>query len=106
MPISRSSKKSLRKSRKNRKSNVFLKNKLKDILKKFLAKPDQKNVSEAQSVLDKAVKAGIYHKNKVARIKSQLSKKVGKEVEKKVVKKPAKKKAVRKVSKKTARKMS
>jgi small subunit ribosomal protein S20 len=106
MPISRSSKKSLRKSRKNRKSNVFLKNKLKEVLKKFLAKPDQKGIEEAQSVLDKATKAGIYHKNKVARLKSQLSKKVGKEVEKKVVKKASKKKPIRKVSKKTIKKMS
>ena len=103
MPISRSAKKSLRKSITNRKDNVTLKNKFKEMVKKFLAKPSQKGMEEAQSMLDKAVKKGILHKNKVARMKSQMSKKIGTEgvkvVAKKVVKKAAKKKVTKKVVK-------
>lgn len=95
MPISLSAKKSLRKSVKNRKANVLLKNKLKAVIKKFLGKPDQKGFQEAQSMLDKARKNGILHKNKVSRVKSQLSKKIGSEAAKKVVKKAIKKKTVK-----------
>jgi small subunit ribosomal protein S20 len=97
MPISKSSKKSLRKSIKNRKSNLVLKDKFKEIVKKFLANPDAKKVAGVQSILDKAVKKGLLHKNKVARMKSQVSKKVGKAVE---VKKVVKKKVAKKVAKK------
>jgi small subunit ribosomal protein S20 len=102
MPISASSKKSLRKSIKNHKANSFLKNKFRDLVKKFTAKPTIENMKEAQSMLDKAVKKGILHKNKVARMKSQLSKKIGGEGLK-VVKKVAKK-VVKKVNKKTVKK--
>ena len=99
MPISRSAKKSLRKSITNRKSNLTLKNKFKEVVKKFLAKPSADKAGEMQSLVDKAVKRGIIHKNKGARIKSQLSKKIGKTVETKVVKKAAKKKVVKKAVK-------
>lgn len=100
MPISRSAKKSLRKSIKNRKSNVSIKNKFKDIVKKFLEKPSAEKIGQVQSMLDKAEKKGILHKNKVSRMKSQMSKKIGKEVVKVVIKKAAKKKVVKKVAKK------
>lgn len=101
MPISASSKKSLRKSIKNRKANSFLKSKFRDLVKKFLAKPTLETMKEAQSMLDKAEKKGILHKNKVSRMKSQMSKKIGGEaVVKKVVKKAAKKKVTKKVAKK------
>ena len=98
MPISRSAKKSLRKSIKNRKVNLSLKNKFKEAVKKFLASPKANEVSKVQSVLDKAVKKGVLHKNKVARIKSQISKKTKSEavkVIKKVIKKKTTKKAVK-----------
>jgi small subunit ribosomal protein S20 len=97
MPISRSAKKSLRKSITNRKSNLVLKNKFKAVMKKFLADPSAKKVGEMQSMVDKAVKKGIIHKNK-----AQLSKKISKIAEVKVVKKTPKKKAVKKISKKMA----
>ena len=104
MPISASSKKSLRKSIKNRKANSFLKSKFRDLVKKFLAKPNLETMKEAQSMLDKAQKKGVLHKNKVSRLKSQLSKKIGGEATK-VVKKVAKK-VVKKVSKKTVKKVA
>ena len=56
MPISLSAKKSLRKSLKNHRDNVSFKNKLKTIVKKFLAKPTNDGLKEVYSILDKAVK--------------------------------------------------
>jgi len=102
MPIGRSSKKSLRKSVKNKKVNSSFKNKLKEVIKNFLNKPEKKSFGEVQAVLDKAEKKHLYQKNKVARLKAKYAKKVGKTVEKVVVKKKATKKKV--VKKKVAKK--
>jgi ribosomal protein S20 len=76
MPISLSAKKSLRKSIKNNKDNVLFKTKLKLTVKKFLAKPSLEALKGVYSFLDKAVKKGIYHKNKTARLKANYSKKL------------------------------
>ncbi|MDD4785129.1 MAG: 30S ribosomal protein S20 [Candidatus Shapirobacteria bacterium] len=97
MPISLSAKKSLRKSLKNHKDNVSFKNKLKTTVKKFLTKPSNDGLKEVYSILDKAVKKNIFHKNKSDRLKGQYSKKVGGESVKKVV---VKKKTIKKVAKK------
>ena len=102
MPISLSAKKSLRKSLKNHKDNVSFKNKLKDEIKAFLAKPTQDGLKTVYSIVDKAVKKNIFHKNKADRLKSNYSKKVGKEGVKKV---ETKKKPAKKVTKKTTKKM-
>jgi small subunit ribosomal protein S20 len=93
MPISLSAKKSLRKSVKNNRDNVLFKTKLKLTVKKFLAKPSIEVLKNVYSLLDKAVKNGIYHKNKVARLKSNYSKKVKSDVQTKSV---AKKKVIKK----------
>jgi len=76
MPISRSAKKSLRKSVKNRKANVSFKNKVKSVLKKYLLKPSEAGLKEVFSMLDKSQKKQIYHRNKVARLKSRMAKKL------------------------------
>jgi small subunit ribosomal protein S20 len=112
MPISLSAKKSLRKSLKNRKENVSWKYKIREVIKSFKSKPSSEGLKKVYSALDKAKKKGLFHKNKVARLKSEFSKKVsGKKeavVEKKLIKKVAVKKVVakKKVSKKTVKKMS
>ncbi len=103
MPISLSAKKSLRKSLKNYKENVSFKNQLKATVKKFLAKPTNDGLKEVYSILDKAVKKNIFHKNKTNRLKSNYSKKVGGEGAKKIV---AKKRPVKKVAKKTVKKIT
>ncbi len=100
MPISLSAKKSLRKSIKNKKDNVDLKNKVKKAVKEYLAKPSEKDFSGVASLLDKSVKKGISHKNKVARLKSRLSKMKVAKVEVKKPLKKAKKKVIKKISKK------
>lgn len=89
MPIGRSAKKSLRKSLKLRRVNASFKIKLKQAIKKFLDKPSEKGLVEAQSMLDKAKKENIWHINKISRIKSQMSKKlvVKSEMKKEVTKK-------------------
>lgn len=105
MPIGRSAKKSLRKSVKNRKFNLAFKNRLKEVIKKFLAKPEKKGFSEVQAILDKAEKRHLFSKNKVARLKAKYAKKMTKDLEKSVIKKSAKGKSASggKVTKKTAK---
>ncbi len=76
MPISLSAKKSLRKSLKNYKENVLFKNKIKLTIKSFLAKPTNEAFKEVASIVDKAVKKGLYHKNKSSRLKSNFSKRL------------------------------
>jgi len=106
MPISLSTKKSLRVSKRNHKTNAILKQKFKSIAKKFQEKPTALGLREVVSFLDKLDKSNIFHHNKVNRMKSRLSKMVSvkaespKAVESKTVKKPAKK-TVKKTVKKT-----
>ncbi len=71
MPISKSAKKALRVSLKKTSQNRYRKALIKEALKNV----DQKSVNKAVSMIDKGVKWGIYHGNKAARLKSQLSKK-------------------------------
>ena len=74
MPISLSAKKSQRKSLKNYKENVLFKNKVKLTIKKFLTKPTPEGLKEAYSLVDKAVKSGLYHFNKGSRLKAKFAK--------------------------------
>jgi len=101
MPISLSAKKSLRKSVKNRKTNVLFKNRVKTVTKKFLIKPTSEGLKEVYSVLDQAIKKNIFHKNKTARLKGEYAKKLANkdEVKTLVKAKKAKKKGTRKVAK-------
>ena len=76
MAISLSAKRSLRKSLKNNKENVLFKTKIKLTIKQFLGKPTTDGLKSVYSILDKSAKKGIFHKNKTARLKSSLAKKV------------------------------
>ena len=81
MPILKASKKGQRQNVARRKHNVVIRQTLKDTLKTA----SEKNLDKVFSVVDKAAKRHIIHKNKAARIKSRLSKKFGgKEVKKAV----------------------
>lgn len=75
---------------------MTFKNKLKIIVKEFLEKPTAEGLQKVFSYLDKTQKKNLFHHNKVARLKSNYSKKVGKEVE--VKKKLVKKKVAKKMS--------
>lgn len=74
MPVIKSAKKKLRKDIKRTKENKKLKIQAVAALKKARKSPTEKIVREAFSLVDKAAKKNIFHKNKAARIKSTLAK--------------------------------
>lgn len=71
MPISKSAKKSLRVNRRKTTLNRYRKALVKDAIKNV----DEKSVNTAVSMIDKAAKWNLIHKNKAARLKSHLAKK-------------------------------
>ena len=73
MPIIKSAKKRVRTARKATIRNSKTRRSLKSALKAFTASPSAKAHSSAQSKLDKAVKKGVIHKNKAARLKKQAA---------------------------------
>ncbi|MFN3550873.1 MAG: 30S ribosomal protein S20 [Endomicrobiia bacterium] len=75
--------KELRKSLKRKAKNLILKNKIKETKKLILKHIQEKNLEEAKKLLtqfykivDKAAKINYIHKNKAARLKSDLAKKI------------------------------
>ena len=110
MPIIKSAIKRMRQTAKRRARNVTAKRDLKGAVKAFLATPDAKNLSAAQSELDTMVKKNLLPKNTAARRKAQLAR-VAKEAgvktggtAKKAAVKPAAKKTVAKTTAKPATK--
>jgi small subunit ribosomal protein S20 len=87
MPISLSAKKSFRKSVKNQKVNSLTRKVTKKAIKDYLAKPSTELLKKTYSVVDKAVKGGVFHKNKASRIKARLSRRLAGVEEKKTVSK-------------------
>ncbi len=73
MPIIKSAKKRVKTARKATTRNSKTKRSLKSAFKLFTKSPSAKTHSAAQSNLDKAVKKGLIHKNKAARLKKQAS---------------------------------
>lgn len=73
MPIKKSAIKTLKQSIAKRERNVIKKRVLKDVIKKTDTK---EALVSAQSKIDKIAKTGFIHKNKAARIKSRLAKRV------------------------------
>ena len=73
MPIIKSAKKRVRTARKAAIRNSKTKRGLKTSLKTFAKSPSAKAHSEVQSNLDKAVKKGVIHKNKAARLKKRAA---------------------------------
>lgn len=75
MPIIKSAKKRVRTARKAAVRNSKTKRSLRTALKGFGRSASVKSHSEVQSNLDKAVKKGVIHKNKAARLKKQAARK-------------------------------
>ena len=73
MPIIKSAVKRMRQTAKRRERNVGIKKDIKGAVKVFVAEPSAKNLSKAQSELDKAVKKGLIKKNTAARRKASLA---------------------------------
>jgi small subunit ribosomal protein S20 len=74
MPVIKSAKKKLRQDRKREKANNLLRNSLKKAIKDARKSKTAEKIKKAIILVDKAVKKGLIHKNKAARIKSRLSK--------------------------------
>ena len=73
MPITKSAIKALKQARAKQKRNIIKKKNLKQTIKKTSS---AKDLAKAQSVIDKIAKSGYIHKNKAARLKSRLARKV------------------------------
>jgi small subunit ribosomal protein S20 len=73
MPITSSAKKALKQSKVKFARNTTKKKNLKAAVKKTVS---AKDMPKAQSTIDKIAKTGYIHKNKAARLKSRLSKKL------------------------------
>jgi len=73
VPIIKSAKKRVRSARKAAVRNSKTKRNLKSALKLFSSTPSAKNLSSAQSNIDKATKKGVIHKNKAARLKRRAA---------------------------------
>ncbi|HSX37116.1 MAG TPA: 30S ribosomal protein S20 [Patescibacteria group bacterium] len=73
MPIIKSAKKRVRVARKATVRNSKTKRALKASFKLFAKTPNASNHSAAQSNVDTAVKKGLVHKNKAARMKKRLA---------------------------------
>lgn len=85
MPIIKSAKKRMRQDQKRRERNRALQRRTKTISGKLSELIHEKKTEEAKkklpeviAILDKAVSKGIWHKNKAARQKSRLMKKLTK----------------------------
>ena len=74
MPIIAQAAKKLRHDRKRTKQTASRRRALADVIKSTRKSPSAKNLTHSFTALDKAVKLGIVHKNKAARLKSRLSK--------------------------------
>lgn len=75
MPITKSAAKALKQSHKRHAQNLKTKKNVKEAIK---GATDEKSLSKAQSVIDRAAKTNYIHKNKAARLKSRLAKKISK----------------------------
>ena len=80
MPLIRSAKKRLRQDQKKRTRNQALRSRARNQVKKIRRVITEGNLEEAQQLqpgimrlLDKTAAKGVWHKNKVARLKSRLS---------------------------------
>jgi small subunit ribosomal protein S20 len=73
MPILKSAIKKLRQDRKVTLANKKLKKRMMEAVKKFRKNPTKQLLARASSMLDKAAKRRLIHKNKAARLNSQLA---------------------------------
>lgn len=98
MPIIKSAQKRVRKAKKAAIRNSKTKRTLKSAIKAFQTslssgKKAEKEIKNAQSAIDTAVKKGVIHKNKAARQKSRLAKAASKTAKSAASKTPAKQKS-------------
>jgi small subunit ribosomal protein S20 len=76
MPIIKSAIKKMRQDKARTKVNQLKRAQLKKVLKTTSSKLTKESLGQAFSALDKATKTGLIHKNKAARQKATLAKKL------------------------------
>jgi small subunit ribosomal protein S20 len=76
VPNIKAAEKWVRQSAKRRARNLDTKTRLKTIFKKAGEQPDAATASSIESEFDRAAKRGMIHKNKAARKKSRLAKRI------------------------------
>lgn len=76
MPLLHNAQKALRSSQAKAVINRRIKSQVKTSMDAVKAKPGSETVSAAFAALDRAAKRGLFHRNKVARLKSQLSRRL------------------------------
>jgi len=74
MPILKNAKKALRASKRKAVFNKRVKSRVRTTVDKMKQSPSADNLKMTFSAVDKAVRRNIFHKNKAARLKSQMSK--------------------------------
>lgn len=74
MPVTKTAKRALRGSKRKETVNKITLAKLEIAIKLAKKTKSKKDISQASSLADRAAKENTIHKNKAARIKSQLSK--------------------------------
>lgn len=84
MPIQKAAMKALRQAKKNALRNKFIKNSLRDLIRRGGRSITEKKVDEAKKLVaqavktaDKAVRAKILKQNTASRLKSNLTRKLG-----------------------------
>jgi small subunit ribosomal protein S20 len=74
MPVTQSARKALRRDRRRHQINLRIRRRVKEAIKKTRRQPTTKNLREAFRYIDRAAKKHIFHRNRAARLKSNLSK--------------------------------
>lgn len=73
MPVTKTAKRALRVSKRQKSVNSILKGRLEIAIRKVRKTKADKDARSAASIADRAVKKKLIHKNRAARIKSSLS---------------------------------
>ncbi len=73
MPITKNAQKALRVSKRKNIVNSRVRSQVKTTLDKVKSEPTAENVASAYSAVDTAVKKNLMHRNKAARLKSQVA---------------------------------
>lgn len=72
----KSAKKRILVNKTKKEENLPIKSTMKTSIKKAITNPNEETVKEATKRIDKALSSGIIKKNKAARLKSRVSKKI------------------------------
>jgi small subunit ribosomal protein S20 len=78
LPVHKSAEKRLRQSQKANLRNRAVKSQIKTVVKKVETSLDEKDLKKAVSLLDKAGRKKVIHKNVASRVKSRLTRLVNK----------------------------